>query len=279
VGATEIVIERLLEEFKSDEADRAWRSFLTAYSDLIYGIIRTFTRDADDAGDCFIFVCEKLSDKKYRRLRAFAPNGPARFSTWLRAVVRNLCLDWHRGRFGRRQLFRSVASLGATEQHLFALLFQRRLSTQEAWGEFARSCPGIAYAEFESKAAKLRGLLTSRQLWLLSTSNTTHESLDSEPEASMAQELVDPTPGPELLAGLQETHLAVGKALESLHPSERLLLRMRFSEGLALQQISKLVGLKDAQTADRRIRSALELVRQKLGLPKFLAGKPGPASV
>jgi RNA polymerase sigma factor (sigma-70 family) len=257
VDATDIVIQRLLEEFGSDEADRAWRSFLTAYSDLIYGVIRTFTRDADDAGDCFLFVCEKLSDKKYRRLRAFTPNGPARFSTWLRAVVRNLCLDWHRARFGRPQLFRSVAALGVIEQQIFTLLFHRRLSTQEAWGEFERVCPGVAYDEFESKAEKLRGLLTSRQLWLLSTANTTHESL----------------------AGLQETHLAVGKALESLHSSERLLLRLRFSEGLALQQIAKLVGLKDAQTADRRIRNALELVRQELGLPKFLAGKPGPASV
>ena len=125
--AADAAIESLLEELQSGDAQLAWRTFLTSYSDLIYGVIRTFARNADHAGDCFLFVCEKLADKKYRRLRSFRPDGRARFSTWLRVVVRNLCLDWHRAHFGRRQVFRSVASLSAIEQEIFGLLFLRRL--------------------------------------------------------------------------------------------------------------------------------------------------------
>lgn len=277
--AADAAIETLLEGLQSEDAQLAWQSFLTSYSDLVYGVIRTFTRDADQAADCFLFICEKLADKKCRRLRRFSPDGRARFSTWLRAVVRNLCLDWHRVRFGRRQVFRSVASLSVAEQQIFALVFLRKLSLQEAWSEFARLCPGVSYLEFEIRSEKLRGLLTSRQLWLLSTASTTFESLDGDPELSLAQELIDPAPSPEAQAVLRQTHSCVSRTLGTLHPSDRLLLRLRFSEGLGLQEIAKLVGLKDAQTADRRIRNALELVRRKLGVPKTLVGKPRSASV
>jgi RNA polymerase sigma factor (sigma-70 family) len=279
VRAADAAIESLLEELRSEDARLAWRTFLTSYSDLIYGVIRTLARNADHAGDCFLFVCEKLADKKYRRLRRFSPDGRARFSTWLRVVVRNLCLDWHRARFGRRQVFRSVASLSATEQEIFGLLFLRRLSTQDAWSEFAQSCRGVSYTEFEITAEKLRRQLTSRQLWLLSTASTTLESLDGDPELSLAYQLVDPTPDPEAQAVLRQTHTSVDRVLEALHPSDRLLLRLRFSEGLGLQEVAKLVGLKDAQTAHRRIRNALDLVRRKLGDPKTLVGKPRSASV
>jgi RNA polymerase sigma factor (sigma-70 family) len=272
-------IEKVLEGLQSKDALSSWRSFLISYSDLIYTVIRIFAQDQDDAGDCFLFVCEKLANKEYRRLRAFRPNGKARFSTWLRAVVRNLCLDWRRARFGRRHVFRSVAALGAFEQQIFMLVFQRGLSTEDAWNKLTPSFPGISYAEFEAKRKQLSGLLTSRQLWLLSTANVTRESLDSDPENCPALELADPAPDPEALAVLLQTHLSVSRALEKLDSSSRLLLRLRFSGGLGLQEIAKLVGLKDAQTADRRIRTALDLVREKLSVSKSLVGKPKSAAV
>jgi RNA polymerase sigma factor (sigma-70 family) len=272
-------IEGLLGEFRSENAHIAWQRFLTSYSDLIYGVVKSFARDADHAGDCFLFVCEKLAAKNYRRLCSFRPTGRARFSTWLRAVVRNLCLDWHRARFGRRQVFRSVASLSSAEQLIFGLLFLRRLPLPEAWSDFVHSCPGVSYSEFENLSEKLRSLMTSRQLWLLSTASATFESLDSDPELSGSQELTDPMPNPEAQAVLRQTHSSVCRALEMLHPSDQLLLRLRFSEGLGLQAIASLVGLPDAQTVDRRIRIALDEVRRKLGVSKTMVGKPRSASV
>ncbi|MEI4927199.1 sigma factor, partial [Klebsiella pneumoniae] len=80
-----------------------------------------------------MFVCEKLCERKYRRLLSFRPNGRARFSTWLRAVVRNLSLDWLRSKFGRRQVFRSIVRLGAIDQEIFKSVFQRGLSIQNTW--------------------------------------------------------------------------------------------------------------------------------------------------
>src|SRR5258706_12794353 len=96
---------RILRGLTSDEAQSAWSEFLQSYAALIYQVVGFFERDTDHAADCFLFVCEHLSNNRYRRLRAFRVDGPAKFTTWLRAVVRNLCLDWHRKEFGRQRIF------------------------------------------------------------------------------------------------------------------------------------------------------------------------------
>jgi hypothetical protein len=65
----------------------------------------------------------------------------------------------------------------------------------------------------------------------------------------------------------------------SLTDSDRLLVRLRYQEGLTLQQVARLVGLKDAQTADRRLRDIIDHLRQALGVEHFIRGKPKTASV
>ena len=103
-------IQALLTELRSGLPYYAWTAFLTTYSGLIYGVIHMFAHEPDHTADCFLFVCEKLAENNYRRILAFKPDGKARFTTWARAVVRNLCLDWHRSQFGRKQVFSSVAA-------------------------------------------------------------------------------------------------------------------------------------------------------------------------
>lgn len=51
--------------------------------------------------DRYLFALEELARDDYRRLRAYTPDARARFSTWLAIVVRRLCLDHHRSRYGR----------------------------------------------------------------------------------------------------------------------------------------------------------------------------------
>src|SRR5207248_9990716 len=119
--------------------------------------------------------------------------------TWLRAVARNLCLDWLRSRFGRKQMFRSIASLASIEQDIFASVFQRGHSVEQAWLDLRAKGTEIPYGEFEERATPVRSLLTSRQLWLLSTSTTVVESLDSEAAALKLRDVVHPSPDPEKL--------------------------------------------------------------------------------
>lgn len=268
-----------LNRLRSDEAETAWRWFLSSYSQLLYGIIRVFAKDADEAGECFLFVCEKLADKNYRRLQSFEPNGSARFSTWLRAVVRNLCMDWMRSRFGRKQIFRSVASLSEVEQDIFRCVFHRGLSLEQTWIELRTHKTEISFDAFEQCASRVQSVLTSRQLWLLSTANATFVSLDAEADYQRPIEVRDPSLGPEELMILHDTHAAILNALRALEEGDRLLLRLRFFQGLSLAQVANLVGLKDPQTADRHIRDALEKLRGRLGISITKSGKRKSISV
>lgn len=271
-------IAAMLAAFTSSEQQVAWCAFLERYSGLIYHVVRSFDRDPDRSGNCFLFVCEQLADKDFRRLRKFDANGRATFATWLCAVARNLCLDWHRKEHGRQRVFGSV-SRSTTDQCLFELVFRRGFSADQAREELSRRGIELTFAALEEKICDLRRCLSSRQLWLLSSGATMLQSIDSEEEGIYAIEPADPGPDPEALTALRETDRHVSAALASLNDSDRLLVRLRYQEGLTLQQVARLVGLKDAQTADRRLRDIIDHLRKALGIERPAHGKPRPASV
>jgi len=66
-------IALVLEDLSS--AETAWTQFLSCYSETIFAVVRMFAQNADQSGDCFLFVCEKLaangggSDEGCRRRR------------------------------------------------------------------------------------------------------------------------------------------------------------------------------------------------------------------
>ena len=104
-------VGQILDGLSSKLPEHAWSEFLQVYAPLILQVIRSFERDIDHSSGCFLFVCEGLSRSRFHRLRRFRLGGSARFSTWLRVVVRNLCLDWHRKEFGRQRIFESMSHL------------------------------------------------------------------------------------------------------------------------------------------------------------------------
>jgi len=273
------LIAPMLSALSPAERESAWCTFLDRYSGLIYHVVGSFDRDPDRRGNCFLFVCEQLAASDYRRLRKFDQGGRAAFSTWLCAVVHNLCLDWHRKENGRHRVFGSVARRSATDQLLFEVVFRRGLSTEEARQELSRRGVELSFAAVEERIFELRRCLSSRQLWLLASGKTGLHCLDGEEEERHILEIPDPSPDPEALVALRETHRHVSAALASLTDSDRLLIRLRYQEGLTLQQVAKLVGLRDAQTADRRLRDIIDHLRQALGIEHLVRGKPKPASV
>jgi len=272
-------IASMLSALSSTERQSAWCAFLDRYSGLIYHVVLSFDRDPDRSGNCFLFVCEQLSANDFRRLLKFDVGGRATFSTWLCAVVRNLCLDWHRKEHGRHRIFSSVVRRSATDQLLFELVFRRGFSAEESREELKRRGVDLSFAAVEERICDLRRCLSSRQLWLLSSGKSMLDSIGGEEEGNYVVEPADPAPDPEALMALRETHQHISAALASLTESDRLLVRLRYQEGLTLQQVAKLVGLKDAQTADRRLRDIIDHLRQALGIEHLVRGKPKPASV
>ncbi len=275
-------VARILDGLGSPQCRQAWSDFLALYSPYILQTVKVFERDDDPVADCFLFVCERLCEKGFRRLRSFDPGGSAEFTTWLRVVVRNLCLDWHRKESGRYRVFQSVAKLGALEQEVFKCVYERGLSQDESLNLLRLRHPQLTMEELEASLARVQSTLTDRQIWLASTRRHTPVPLAPDLEDPVQEglaEIADPAPSIESFLMVDEQREALNRALGRLSEPERLLIKMRFEQGLTLQEIGRLVGLKDAQTVDRRLREVIEKLRRDL--PDFVpsGGKRKDASV
>ena len=263
----DLQLARILDLFARNRVEEAWRAFLWAYSPLILQVVRLFARDEDAVSDCYLFACGHLSRRGGRRLRRFDPSGAATFSTWLHAVVYNLCRDWRRSKYPRRRAFRSISGLPAFDQEVFHLHFERRMTEAETLEALRPRFPAVTEARLAGSIEGLRARLSSRQLWLLQTRRPKLESLSAPaPDGEMAErQIADPGSNPETVASRREQGIFLDRALEGLPAADRLCLRLRFEQDLSLAEIAKLMGLRNAQAADRRLRNILQGLRRQMG--------------
>jgi RNA polymerase sigma factor (sigma-70 family) len=263
--------DSVVEELRSSQSREAWAEFLRHYSPLIFHTCQFSTSDADQAADCFLFACEMLSRNHFCRLLRFRPQGAASFPTWLRVVVRNLCLDWRRKKFGRARLFRSIARLPQLEGEVYRCRYEQGLSLDETFLSLCPSFPGLTMQQLVETEAHVRESLSSRQLWLIGARKVRARGALQEFGVGLAEEddalvldPVDPRPDQESALANQEQEEHLRSALGKLPAPERLLIRLRFEEGLSLEQIARLMGLCDAQRVHRRIADILETLRKRV---------------
>ena len=255
--------DSILGSFDTPDIARAWAEFLDAYSPVLLQVVRLTVRDEDAAADCYLFVCEHLSRDGCRRLRSFRAGGAATFTTWLRVVTRNICLDWWRREYGRLRVFESIKRLPAREREVFALIFEQRMTAESAYSTIAARDPSFSPQELELCQERIRAALSPRQWWLIQQRNQRRSipSRQREEEAQAVETISDPAPSPETLAQESERSASLQRGLRRLTPSDRLLIRLRYEEELTLEAVAGLTGLKDAQAAHRRIETALERLR------------------
>jgi RNA polymerase sigma factor (sigma-70 family) len=96
-------LQRLLSASDPGERDRCWAAFLAEFSTLILHTARSLGGERDAVMDRYAFVLDALRADDCRRLGRFAADGSGKFTTWLVAVARRLCVDEHRRRYGRPQ--------------------------------------------------------------------------------------------------------------------------------------------------------------------------------
>jgi RNA polymerase sigma factor (sigma-70 family) len=273
----------LMQDLGSGAPDQAWVEFLERYSPVLQQVVRLTMRGDDAQADCFVFVCEQLAANQFRRLRKFRLRGSASFATWLRAVTRNLCLDWQRKAFGRRQTFKWVKKLSPLEQQVFRYVHEDESTSEQAFAFLSPLFPGLTLAAVEQSALHLGTQLSVRERWLLNTRAIQLESLDrtrAPGESGRTLQVRDLAPDPERTVIEGQDQETLQRALRGLNQPEQLLLRMRFEQDLTLQEIARITGLKDAQAADRALHLVLEQMRQHIGrLSPHITGKTKVASV
>jgi len=94
-------LTHLLDHLEPSARDEAWTAFVQANSKLILHVARSLGGDHDDAMDRYAWVLEQFRRDDFHRLRAYTADGRSKFTTWLVVVVRRLCLDHRREKYGR----------------------------------------------------------------------------------------------------------------------------------------------------------------------------------
>lgn len=274
-------MDELLRQLAGTGCATAWTAFLTQYSPVIRQIIVTSVSDPDDQGDCFVFVCEQLAARSFRRLRKFDSSGAASFPTWLRAVVRNLCIDWRRQASGRYQPFSWAEGLSALDRQVFRCVYEQGYSAEYTLEFLAPTSPGLVLAQIEGSIERLAARMSPRERWLLNSRKVRLHSLDGDEETgTRCLAIPDLAPDPEQAASEHEYQEALQSAIAALVIADQLLLQMRFEQELTLAEIARLAGLKDPQSADRRIKTIVDQLRGKLARFSTPAhGKTKSASV
>jgi RNA polymerase sigma factor (sigma-70 family) len=265
-------ITELLERLSSGRVDAAWGEFLARYSPLIMHVIRRHGLDDDRRSECFIHVCGALSDDSFHRLRSFRPDGPARFSTWLMAVVANLCVDWRRKEQGRVRPLRCISRLPELDQQVYRCIYVRGMSRAQCFEALAPRFPDLTGATVAAINARLFALLTPQQRWQLRTRRPALKVIDGGAgtgDDDPSWQLETPGPGPDDQAAELQEQRQLQDALSKLPAAQRLLLRLRFEQDLTLAEVARLTGQPDPFRANRQINAALDTLVDLLGGRRF----------
>ena len=113
-----VALSRLLAASDTNAQDAAWAAFVAEHSRLLLNVARSLASDHDAAMDGYSYILEQLREDGCRRLRAFAPDGRSKFTTWLVVVTRRLCVDHRRHRYGRVRDDDTAAAMAARRRLL-----------------------------------------------------------------------------------------------------------------------------------------------------------------
>lgn len=256
---------RWLKQLASPAASDAWKTFVQRYAGVLISVVRQYQRDEQTVNDLFLFVCEQLSDHGFRRLRSWKPHKGARFDSWLRAVVANLCIDFLRAQGGRARPPRAVVAMGELEQGVFRCRFGQHLSLAECLEALRPQFPELTELSLAAVIADLNRSLDSRQHWRLKVRQ--HRSLSFEdPDTQLKVEQQTDLPlSAEDHAVADERRVRLQAALAQLPVSDRLLLRLRFAQDLPLREVARIAGLSDLHKARYQIDKAIEQLARLLG--------------
>jgi RNA polymerase sigma factor (sigma-70 family) len=246
----------LLRRLRGVDAGPAWVEFLDRYAQLIMNTAGQIEFEQDRVHECFLFVCEKLSENGFRRLLSFNTSGKARFGTWLTTVTFSLCVDWHRREYGRVRLLPAIAALPEFDQSVYRLVIEQGMAREAAFQNLRMDFPDLTRQSVTNSLRRIHGLLTPRQRWQINVQRgrvrgrgPTTEHIDLLPDAT-----ADPAADSELRAQRE----AIEASLSRLPQDQRLLLYWRYQEGLSLAKIAELADLGNTNLTWRRIQAAVD---------------------
>lgn len=268
--------------------DPAYQAQLFAHWELLQRLAQNRFKGSALADQALDFVLEKLQQDHWSRLRAY--RGGASFKTYLAHVVRRLLEDFARHRFGRQRIPDWIQAQGSLWEQVYRLLCLERMSAIDVIETLRDAVPGGRPPQIIREAI---AVIRKRVVNCGAPSSATAEQPLVEQEEHRYRPLADDVQAhqlsPEALQAAEERTqlltLLYGSVLDSaadssppaawrqaaqrlravlsLSPEERLLLRLIYQDGLSVVEAGRLLGLRTDQVHGR-LRRLLQRIRQAM---------------
>lgn len=178
--------------------------------------------------------------------------GRAKLSTYLTTVITRLFLDWRTAKWGKWRPSAAAKRLGPTAILLDRFLHRDHLS----WDETVRTLHqhhGVTESELE--LAALAGRLPQHSSRRFETDDGLEQLSDAaNPEEAAADA--------ERRQRLLEAEKALAEARRKLPEEDRLILRLRFDQGLTVARIARMLGIPQRRLYTRIDRLKRELAQE-----------------
>lgn len=251
--------EALLERLAAggEDAQNAWKHFLSRYSNLFLKIIWQFERDRDEAMEKYLYVCSRIAQHDFavlRKFRADYGDDPPKFSTWIAAVVRNICVDAHREKTGRKRYPRALLRLTPFDRKCFSLYYWKGHSVEEIQALLAHQ-PEVSDDAVLRSLEVIESLIARRRLRL-------HPPKSFRSEFQRSVDDLDEIPEEETDSS-QELIAWLEKGMTELPSLEQLVIRLRFWENMSAREIADTLSIRPLHRVYTILQNALKTLRKQ----------------
>lgn len=230
------------------DTDHRIASYLEHGERAVDFVVRRRHLTADEADEFRSTVRVKLLENDHAILRKFG--GRSSLPTYLVVVVQRLFLDFRTSAWGKWRPSAEAKRLGPTAVLLERLTSRDGLTFDEAYATL-RCIPTVTESEEELFALSER----------LPRRPSRRFVDDSSLEGTLvSQEDVDPIAQAEHLAVAAKSNAALTEALAELPVQDRLILKLRYDDGLKVSEIASMMRLEQ-KPLYRRIEQLLRNLR------------------
>lgn len=253
----------------SDSPPKAWEAFIRKYADTIFTQITRMGFNYDDAMDRFLYVCQKLCEDNFRRLRTIRYSIPSEgLSPWIGKVTKHLCINWAWSEEGRKRLLKPITKLSLLDQNIFKLYFWKGIYPSEICQELkVTERPDIELGDIFDALERILSHLSRKKLSRL-LSNLARmrkmASLDGmKKDGDIPFEPINHRPDPEMHLMQKEQEERLRRALDGLPARYYLMVQLRYEQGMAVHSIAEMLHMAESEVKGC-IKAAIEKVKNSL---------------
>jgi len=238
----------LLRKLLSDKKNKEdlWKEFLRRFTKIIMKIAWQYESDRERVMDKYLWVLTKLADNSFAVLGKYNkhPDSKApKFTTWLVAVISNLCIDEHRSKYGRKRYPKNLLRMSEEDRRVFRLYFWKGYTIEEIENILFISNSTVNEILERIEKAFNGPYERDKNITFVTYDELSHSVKNIVEEEDFA--------------------LLIEQWILKLPPDEGTIVRLKFWEDLSVKDIASITGVENEQKVYALLRKALKSLRQE----------------